>query len=297
MEQATSFSLGKWWCFVPLTPEILQDSSLLSRAAPESDFLLFPMCLCQRTGSLNVRWVNKYNPNYVTSKSAVEKTYSYDISLFTEFKKIPQKLSLSSSSLLRLWSWSNEMSNSSWFPPPISLPVCNTVFQSIKHNHVTVYMDRLLSPLHCIISWVDVSPLYKTPGVCIIYCSGPAKSSPSLFTELQAGLAHHSSEHWGWGRGSACAKMETTFKEMGFLMEFTAREISPQGLDVSLHRMKACPMKNPYRFSNALLEDLKSFNAILEVWAVAIPLSGLPLIHLPHFFKYRLYFGIQFCEL
>ena len=119
------------------------------------------------------------------------------------FRKTPQKLSLSSRSLLRLWSWSNQMPNASSVLPPIAQPVCNAVFQSIKHKHVTVYMPRLLSPLHCIISWADVSPLYKTPGVCIIYCSGLAKSSSSTLTELWAGLAHHPSELWGWGRGRA----------------------------------------------------------------------------------------------
>lgn len=220
--------------------------------------------LAPRTGSLNVRWVNKQDPNYFTNKSVVEKTYSCHLSLFIWFMKIPQKLSLSTWSLLRLWSWSNQTSNSS-LQHPCPPPVCNAVFQSIKHNHVTVAMGRLLSPLHCIISWADMSPLYETPGVCIVYCSGPGQVLilPVLRTSSWFNSSFLTTLGLRKGAGSG-AKMETMFKEEGFLMSWNLQwgKLPPKDC-VSLHRGKARSTKNPFRFCNSLLEDWKSFNAVL----------------------------------
>lgn len=173
---------------------------------------------------------------------------------------MPQKLSLSTWSLSTLWSRPNQTPNSSWFP----LLFSNAVFQSIKHNRVTVYMGRLQSPLHCIISWADVSLPYQTPAVCIIYYFGLGQV---FLLSVHGTLSWFSSPFFRTlglrePEGSSL-KMITMCKVEGLLMKFKAREISSQRSDVSLQWRKLCSVKNT---STSLLQVLKLlFNANLEV--------------------------------
>lgn len=70
----------------------------------------------------------------------------------------------------------------------------------------------------------------------------------------------------------SCDKMETRFKGVS-RGAFQLGKRPPEDW-TPLHRWKAHSVTDPHRFSNALLEDLELFNAILEVSGIKMAPSN-----------------------
>lgn len=148
--------------------------------------------------------------------------------------------------------------------------------------------DRFLGPLDCITSWADVSLTYKTPGHCIVYCSGPGQVRILPFTKLWAGLVQFLRTLGLLGLGGLLCKEE------GFLRGLQRGKCPPKDW-TSQHRI-ACSMKNPHGVSHSL--SAGRFEVIQcnsrsggDLNVPALP----PCIHLPRIsFSHWLYFGIKF---
>lgn len=184
------------------------------------------------------------------------------------------------------------MSNPSWFshcPFYPSHPCCVRLFS--VHKTIMSPWTPAGSSAHCIVShqWADVSPTYKTPGGCIVYCPGPSQVQVLIlpFTKLWVGLVQflRTLELWE-GRAPV--------QRRGFPERVTGEKCPPKDW-TSLHRI-ACSIRNPHGVSHSLsagrfeviqCNSRSGRNLNVPVLLLLIYLSRI-------FFSHWLYFGIQF---